>query len=104
MEWGGKWWIFKGPEYSRLWEKYSIGVLIDGGGLGLTDIEVIFSRNHRGVSFPLITEDIAMEEWVKERLEKDPALIQEYAILEAIRVPGNKLVLSHNFTNLGIDS
>ena len=104
MEWGGKWGIFKGPEYSRLWEKSAIGALIDGGGLGLTDIEVIFSRNHRGVSFPLIAEDIAMEEWVKERLEKDPALIQEYAILEALRVPGNKLVLSHNFTKLGIDS
>ena len=51
MEWTGKWWIFDGPAYSRLWEKSAIGALIDGGGLALSDIEVIFSRNHRGVSF-----------------------------------------------------
>ena len=41
--------------------------------------------------------------WVNERLMNDPALIQEYAILEALRVPGNKVVLQHNFSKLGID-
>jgi tRNA splicing endonuclease len=41
---------------------------------------------------------------VKERLLNDPTLIQEYAILEALRVPGNKVVLHQNFSKLGIDN
>ena len=104
MEWTGRWWVFDGPEYSRLWDKSAIGALVDGGGLALSDIEVIFSRNHRGASFPLIPDDNAMLEWVNERLLNDPKLIQEYAILEALRVPGNKVVLSNNFSKLGIDN
>ena len=77
MEWTGKWWVFDGPAYSRLWEKSAIGALIDGGGLALTDIEVIFSRNHRGVDFPLIPDDSAMLEWVNERLNSSELLSVE---------------------------
>ena len=104
MEWTGKCWVFDGPAYSRLWDKSAIGALIDGGGLALSDIEVLFSSNHRGVSFPLIPDDNAMLEWVNERLLNDPTLIQEYAILEALRVPGNKVVLHQNFSKLGIEN
>ena len=103
MEWTGKCWVFDGPEYSRLWEKSAIGALVDGGGLALSDIEVIFSRNHRGISFPFIPDDNAMLEWLNERLMYEPSIIQEYAILEALRVPGNKVVLRDNFSKLGLD-
>ena len=103
MEWTGKCWVFDGPAYSRLWEKSAIGALVDGGGLALSDIEVIFSRNHRGISFPFIPDDNAMLEWVNERLMYEPSIIQEYAILEALRVPGNKVVLRDNFSKLGLD-
>ena len=64
MEWTGESWIFDGPEYSRLWEKSAIGVLINGGGLALTDIEVLFSKNHRGASFPLIPDEKSMLECI----------------------------------------
>jgi len=104
MKWTGESWIFDGPEYSRLWEKSAIGVLIEGGGLALTDIEVLFSRNHRGVCFPQIPDERAMVEWVNKRLPNYSTLLQEYAILEALRVPGNKVVLRNNFSHLGIES
>lgn len=104
MEWTGESWIFTGPEYSRLWEKSAIGALIDGGGLALTDAEVLFSMNHRGVSYPMIPDENAKSEWVKNRLLDDSILLQEYSILEALRVPGNKIVLNQNFTRLGIDN
>ena len=103
MEWTGESWIFDGPEYSRLWEKSAIGVLIDGGGLALTDIEVLFSKKHRGAIFPLIPDEEALLEWVNKRLQNNSTLLEEYAILEALRVPGNKVVLGNNFSRLGID-
>lgn len=104
MEWRDNRWIFDGPAYSRLWEKSAIGALVVGGGLGLSDIEIMFSVRHRGVSFPSISDDSTMLEWLNGRLNDDPRLLQEYAILEALRVPGNKVVLSQNFSHLGIEN
>ena len=48
--------IYDGPAYSRLWEKSAIGLLTGNQGLLLTDSEVIFCREHRGVEFEDISD------------------------------------------------
>tara|TARA_B100000945_G_scaffold285056_1_gene255058 strand:- start:1046 stop:2113 length:1068 start_codon:yes stop_codon:yes gene_type:complete len=104
MECRGNRWIFDGPAYSRLWEKSAIGTLLDGGGLALTDIEVIFCRQHRGVEFASIADQKTMLLWLNERISTNPSVLREYAVFEALRVPGNKVVISENFSEMGIDS
>ena len=99
----GEVWEYGGPAASRLWEKSAIGVIIEGGKLLLSDSEVLFCHNHRGISIPTITGNQDYSDWIAQRVHLTPNLLQEAAILEALRVPGNKVVLSKNANLLGIE-
>ena len=84
--------LYDGSSYSRLWEKSAIGILADGPGLLLTDSEVIFCREHRGVEFNGLNDHGSYSSWLTDRIEVNQNLLLETAILEALRVPGNKVV------------
>jgi len=94
--------LYDGSSYSRLWEKSAIGILADGPGLLLTDSEVIFCREHRGVEFNGLNDHGSYSSWLTDRIEVNQNLLLETAILEALRVPGNKVVLSENFDSLNL--
>ena len=96
--------LYDGPAYSRLWEKSAIGLLTGSQGLLLTDSEVIFCREHRGVEFEDIVDQGTFALWLSERVRLNRNILRESAVLEALRVPGNKVVLSENFEPLGLES
>jgi len=89
-------WLYNGSAASRLWEKSAIGLLNGKGGLVLSDAEVIFCNIHRGIDYP-------SDEWLHNRVTTNPSLLQEAAVLEALRVPGNKIVLEKNLDAIGIE-
>jgi len=93
--------LYDGSAYSRLWEKSAIGILTDGPGLLLADSEVIFCREHRGVEFEGLEDHGAFSLWLTQRIMDNSKTLLESAVLEALRVPGNKVVLSENFEPLG---
>ena len=93
--------FFGGSSYSRLWEKSAIGILSDRQGIALTDSEVVFCRDHRGVDFEDFNNPESYSSWLSGRLKKNPNILREAAVLEALRVPGNKVVLSENFESMG---
>jgi len=88
-------WIYSGSAKERLWEKSAIGQKINGNDLLLSPSEVIFCHDHRHIEWP-------SNNWLEEETEKTPNLINEAIILEALRVPGNKIVLTGNM-NIGND-
>ncbi len=103
MECGNRRRLYDGPAYSRLWEKSAIGMPADGSGLLLTDSEVIFCREHRGVKFEDISEQKSFSLWLSESVRLNRNILREAAVLEALRVPGNKVVLTENFEPLGLE-
>lgn len=84
-------WIYAGSAKERLWSKSAIGKKINGNDLLLSSSEVIFCHNHRHLDLPY-------ENWLNEEIKKKSNLINEAIVLEALRVPGNKVVLTENFT------
>ena len=88
-------WIFDGSAASRLWEKSAIGLMVGDGRLVLNDAELIFCINHRGIDSP-------GDRWIAGRADANPSLLHESAVLEALRVPGNKVVMQKNLDALGI--
>lgn len=96
-------WLYKGKASSRLWEKSAIGRPSKVGGVFLSPAEIIFCLEHRGVKISEITESEEFQDWLSGQILKNQCLIQEAAILEALRVPGNKIVLSNNFDYFGIE-
>ena len=79
-------WIYDGPAAERLWHKSAIGRPIAGGGLVLEACELIFCRDHRHVELP-------SDDWILSVTNEYSEVIAEGAIMEALRVPGNKVVL-----------
>ena len=88
-------WIFDGSAASRLWEKSAIGLMVGDGRLVLNDAELIFCINHRGIDSP-------GDRWIAGRTAANPSLLHESAVLEALRLPGNKVVMQKNLDALGI--
>ena len=80
-------WIYSGSAKERLWNKSAIGQKINGSNLLLSSSEVIFCHDHRHLDWP-------RENWLNEETKKKPNLINEAIILEALRVPGNKVMLT----------
>jgi len=78
-------WLYSGSAYERLSNKSVIGRRI-GEKLLLSPAEVIFCHNHRHIDWPY-------DNWFEEEITKNPDLINESIIIEALRVPGNKLKL-----------
>ena len=89
-------WEYSGSATQRLWEKSAIGRLIEGEKLALSDSEVIFCRDHRNIDFPY-------EGWLQEAISRDSTLLEEAAVLESLRVPGNKVVLRDNCERFGFE-
>ena len=82
-------WVYEGSAAERLWQKSAIGRPNGEGKLELSPAETLFVHYHRHIDLP--TND-----WMNNALNQNPMLLQEYSILEALRVPGNKIVLSQN--------
>ncbi|DAC67872.1 TPA: hypothetical protein HA324_00870 [Candidatus Thalassarchaeaceae archaeon] len=78
-------WLYSGSACERLANKSAIGRKI-GEKLLLSSAEVIFCHNHRHLDWPY-------DNWFEEEIIKNPNLINESIIIEALRVPGNKLKL-----------
>ena len=83
-------WIYSGSAKERLWDKSAIGQKINGNDLLLSPPEVIFCHDHRHLEWPT-------ENWLDEETRKNPDLINESIILEAVRVPGNKIILTNYY-------
>ena len=77
------------PQWQRLWEKSAIGRRLKDGGLHLLPEEVIFCHHHRHQ--PLPTDD-----WIQQNLNLDSSLEARFLILEALRVPGNLIILTEH--------
>ena len=96
-------WLYKGRGSSRLWDKSALGKPSKEDGILLSAAEIIFCIGHRGIEISEITGEYGFQSWLNKELEKNPSLLQESAILEALRVPGNKIVLSRNWEYLGME-
>jgi len=88
-------WYYEGKSADRLWHKSALGIIMEGGGISLTSVEMLFCINHRNIESPSI-------DFIKKALDTDSKLIMEYAVMEALRTPGNKIVLSRSLDSLGI--
>ena len=80
-------WHFKEKSADRLWHKSAIGKPAEGGGLHMNTVELLFCVNHRNIVFPV--GDLIVDE-----LEENPNFLVQYVAMEAVRIPGNKVVLN----------
>ena len=81
-------WAVLGGAANRLWERGCFGLPIRDGIL-LTAAEVLNAHRLRGLPLP-------HENWLSEVLESHPELLFECEILDALRFPGEKVVLAQN--------
>ncbi len=81
-------WPYNGGASERLVDKSAIG-RVSKEGLMLSDIEYIFCHKHRNIPLP-------EEKWMKRIQDDNPSLLYSYAVFEAIRISGNKVVLDFN--------
>jgi len=86
-------WTYDGPAADRLWHKSAIGRRAAEGSLMLSAAEILFCHHHRNLDFP-------SQDWMDSSISSDGELLHEYAVLEALRVPGNKVVLSVNLQSV----
>ena len=82
-------WIYSGQASDRLWSKSAIGRPMGELGLLLSGAEVIFCHEHRHIDLP-------HSDWMAEAVMENTRIIDEASIIEALRVPGNKIVLRNN--------
>ena len=80
-------WHFKQKSADRLWHKSAIGKPAEGGGLHMSTVELLFCVNHRNIVFP--TGNLILDE-----LAENPNFLVQYVAMEAVRIPGNKVVLN----------
>ena len=81
-------WAVLGGAANRLWERGCFGLPIRDGIL-LTAAEVLNAHRLRGLPLP-------HENWLAEALESNAELLFECEILDALRFPGEKVVLAQN--------
>ena len=94
MECTDEGWIYDGKASSRLWAKSAIGLQLEQNSLLLSDSEALFCIAHRGI-------DIPQDDWLQSCIVKNSRLLQEFTVLEALRYPGNKIMLSKNVVKSG---
>ena len=80
-------WHFKEKSADRLWHKSAIGKPAQGGGLYMNTVELLFCVNHRNIVFPI-------GNLILEELEENQNFLVQYVAMEAVRIPGNKVVLN----------
>jgi len=90
-------WIYSGQASDRLWSKSAIGRPMGESGLLLSGAEVVFCHEHRHIELP-------HSDWMAEAVIENTRIIDEVSIIEALRVPGNKIVLRNNLSVLGVES
>ena len=88
-------WEYLGQSVSRLWDKSAIGHPNGRGGLILSDSEVIFCHEHRNLPWP-------NSDWLRQCVSTKPEVLFEAAIMEALRVPGNKIVTQCHMSPLDL--
>jgi hypothetical protein len=64
-------------------------MITNDGGLLLSPPEVIFCCQHRNIEYP-------HPNWLSDTAKENPELFIQSAALEALRVPGNKVVISNS--------
>ncbi len=89
-------WKYLGQSVSRLWDKSAIGHPDGEGGLILSDSEVIFCHEHRNLPWP-------SSNWLHRCVATNPNVLFEAAVMEALRVPGNKIVTQCSMSPLDLD-
>ena len=87
-------WSYSGAAANRLWHKSAIGRPAESGSLLLSPAETLFVHHHRNVELP-------SDGWLETTLNTDSLLMQKFAVLEALRVPGNKVILAENLEVVG---
>ena len=98
-------WLYDGRSANRLWEKSALGRKISDSKILLSDAELLFCHKHRGLDLPNIislNSNDNFSRWITERISKNPYLLMETTILEALRASGNKIVLRNNLEHVGI--
>ena len=80
-------WDFKEKSADRLWHKSAIGKPAQGGGLYMNTVELLFCVNHRNIVFPI-------GNLILEELEENQNFLVQYVAMEAVRIPGYKVVLN----------
>ena len=86
-------WQYIGQSAGRFWDKSAIGWPDGQGRLILCDSEVIFCHDHRNLEWP-------SSDWLSECISSKPEVLFESSVLEALRVPGNKVVFRKALTSL----
>ena len=81
-------WVVLGGTANRLWERGCFGRPIHDGIL-LTTSEVLNAHRLRGLPLP-------HDDWLAEALLNHPELLFECEVLDALRFPGEKVVLAEN--------
>jgi len=94
MEYTKGGWIYEGKAASRLWAKSAIGFQLGQNSVLLSDAEALFCSIHRGIEIP---ESM----WLENCIGNNSGLLQEFTVLEALRYPGNKIMLSKNASKTG---
>ncbi len=89
-------WTFDGSAANRLRDKSAIGRPMGEGTLLLAPAEVLFCHHYRNTPLP-------SPDWLDSVLDNMPSLLFEYSVLEALRVPGNKVVLHSNFDVFNVE-
>ncbi len=83
-------WVVLGNTANRLWNRGCFGRPIRDG-VQLTTAEVLCAHRLRGLPLP-------HEKWLSDVLADNPDLLLETEILDALRYPGEKVVLSENLS------
>ncbi len=86
----GEEWVVLGTTANRLWERGCFGRPIRDG-VQLTIAEVLCAHRLRGLPLP-------HEQWLSEALRECPDILFESEILDALRFPGEKVVLAENLS------
>ena len=89
-------WLLSGPAAQRLYDKSAIGKPTQRNELLLQASEMLFCARHRHLELK--------DGWLENELIKNVEILHETAAMEALRVPGEKIVLSKNVPEISPDS
>tara|TARA_B100001750_G_C15509404_1_gene602581 strand:+ start:516 stop:1580 length:1065 start_codon:yes stop_codon:yes gene_type:complete len=89
-------WLLSGPAAQRLFDKSAIGKPMPENDLLLLPSEILFCARHRHLQLT--------DEWLENELSNNGELLHETAAMEALRVPGEKIVISQNVPEISPDS
>ncbi len=89
-------WLLSGPAAQRLFDKSAIGKPMPQNELLLQPSEMLFCARHRHLEL--------IEGWLESELLENPEILHETAALEAMRVPGEKVVLVKNVVDISPDT